>query len=76
MPLRERQDALPWPAAEWKLASWERTHGRMPTPDDFITPSLNMTERSTRLGTPGVLKALPSGRNMSIVTRHIERSPA
>ena len=34
--------------AEWKLAGWERTHGRMPTPDDFITPSLNMTERSAQ----------------------------
>ena len=34
--------------AEWKLAGWERTYGRMPTPDDLITPSLNMTERSAQ----------------------------
>jgi integrase len=34
--------------AEWKLAGWERTYGRMPTPDDFITPTRNMTERTAQ----------------------------
>ena len=31
--------------AEWKLAGWERTYGRSPTPDDFITPTRNATAR-------------------------------
>lgn len=34
--------------AEWKLAGWERTYGRMPTPDDLITPTRNMTERTAQ----------------------------
>ena len=34
--------------AEWKLAGWERTYGRMPTPDDFITPTRNMTARTAQ----------------------------
>lgn len=34
--------------AEWKLIGWERTYGRIPTPDDFITPTRNMTERSAQ----------------------------
>ncbi len=31
--------------AEWKLAGWERTYGRMPTATDLITPTRNATER-------------------------------
>jgi integrase len=31
--------------AEWKLAGWERTYGRAPTPEDLIVPTRNMTER-------------------------------
>jgi integrase len=31
---------------EWKLAGWERTYGRIPTPDDLIAPTRNMTERT------------------------------
>jgi integrase len=34
--------------AEWRLAGWERTFGRMPTPDDFVTPTRNMTERTAQ----------------------------
>jgi integrase len=34
--------------AEWKPAGWERTYGRMPTPDDLITPTRNMTERTAQ----------------------------
>jgi hypothetical protein len=34
--------------AEWKLAGWERTYGRMPTPDDYVTPTRNMTERTAQ----------------------------
>jgi integrase len=34
--------------AEWKLAGWERTYGRMPTHDDLITPTRNMTERTSQ----------------------------
>lgn len=34
--------------AEWKLAGWERTYGRMPTPDDLIVPTRNMTERTAQ----------------------------
>jgi integrase len=33
--------------AEWKLAGWERTFGRAPTPDDFIVPTRNLTERQS-----------------------------
>ena len=32
--------------AEWKLAGWERTYGRQPTPDDFVTPTRNVTARA------------------------------
>ena len=32
--------------AEWKLAGWERTYGRMPTPGDLITPTRNATARA------------------------------
>jgi hypothetical protein len=34
--------------AEWKLAGWERTYGRMPTPDDLVAPTRNMTERTAQ----------------------------
>jgi len=34
--------------AEWKLAGWERTYGRTPTPDDLIVPTRNM--RSSGVG--------------------------
>jgi hypothetical protein len=34
--------------AEWKLAGWERTYGRIPTPDDLIAPTRNMTERTAQ----------------------------
>jgi len=32
--------------AEWKLAGWERTYGRMPTAGDFVTPTRNASERA------------------------------
>jgi hypothetical protein len=34
--------------AEWKPAGWESTYGRMPTPDDLITPTRDMTERTAQ----------------------------
>ena len=34
--------------AEWKLAGWERTYGRMPAPGDFIVPTRNMTMRTAQ----------------------------
>ncbi len=36
---------LPRLLAEWKLAGWERTYGRAPTPEDVIVPTRNLTER-------------------------------
>jgi hypothetical protein len=32
--------------AEWKLAGWERTYGRMPTAADLVSPTRNESERS------------------------------
>ena len=34
--------------AEWKLAGWERTFGRMPTSQDFLVPTRNMTMRTAQ----------------------------
>jgi integrase len=42
--------------AEWKLAGFERTYGRPPTPEDPIVPSRNMTPRSKQ-EVPKQLKA-------------------
>jgi integrase len=33
--------------AEWKLAGWERTYGRVPTADDLIIPTRNLTGRQS-----------------------------
>jgi integrase len=40
----------------WKLAGWERTYGRMPTADDLVTPTRNMTMRTAQ-ETPKQLRA-------------------
>ena len=33
--------------AEWKLSGWERTYGRVPTANDFIVPTRNLTGRQS-----------------------------
>jgi integrase len=33
---------------EWKRAGWERTYGRLPTPDDLVIPTRNLTERTAQ----------------------------